>query len=105
MTQNTEVLEILQAAKLHKDPLEVIPEHMKWMLNNVFGETPRNHKYDIRKGLHWKSIMAEYILYNFGSVGYLTCHQVFKARQFRHEFDGVNYKSKPRKQLNEIIRI
>ena len=89
MTQNVESLEILQNAKINKDPLDVIPGHMKWMLNNVFGKTPRNHKYDIKNGLHWKSTMSGYIWYNFGSLGYLTCHQVFKPRQFRHEFDKV----------------
>jgi hypothetical protein len=89
LTQNVEILDILQNAKLTKDPLEVVPDHMKWMLNNVFGKIPRNHKYDIKRGLDWKSTMSGYIWYNFGSHGYLTCHQMFKARQFLHEFDKV----------------
>ena len=71
------------------DPMKVVPDHMKWILNNVFSETPRNHKFDIKNGLGWKDTMSGYIWYKFGSLGYLTCHQAFKARQFRHEFDEV----------------
>ena len=74
---------------MQHDPLNVIPDHMKWVLNNVFGETPRNHKYDIKNGLGLKNTMSGYIWYKFGELGYLTCHQAFKARQFRHEFDEV----------------
>ena len=74
---------------MQNDPLNVIPDHMKWVLNNVFGETPRNHKYDIKNGLGLKNTMSGYIWYKFGELGYLTCHQAFKARQFRHEFDEV----------------
>ena len=90
LTRNEEYLNILKNAAPGKDPLEVIPEHMKWLLNNVFGESPRNHKYDekiLRSS--WKNEMAGYIWHKFGVLGYLTCHQTFKPRQFQHYFQGV----------------
>ena len=90
LTRNEEYLNILKNAATGKDPLEVIPEHMKWLLNNVFGESPRNHKYDekiLRSS--WKNEMAGYIWHKFGVLGYLTCHQTFKPRQFQHYFQGV----------------
>ena len=90
LTRNEEYLNILKNARTGKDPLEVIPEHMKWLLNNVFGESPRNHKYDekiLRSS--WKNEMAGYIWHKFGVLGYLTCHQTFKPRQFQHYFQGV----------------
>ena len=90
LTQNPEYLEILQNATTDKDPLEVVPDHMKWLLNNVFGKLPRNHKYDIKNGMSWKSIISGYIWHKFGVLGYLTCHQSFKARQFQHYFDDVS---------------
>ena len=89
LTQNKQILDILNNASLEMDPMKVITVHMKWVLNNVFSETPRNHKYDIKNGLGWKDTMSGYVWYKFGALGYLTCHQAFKARQFRHEFDEV----------------
>ena len=74
---------------MQKVPLEVIPEHMKWMLTNVFGDKQRNHEYDINKDTNWKSIISGYLLHKFGMLGYLTCHQSFKTRQFEHQFNKV----------------
>ena len=87
--QNKEYLEILKNAKIDKDPLEVIPDHMEWLLTNIFGENPRNHEYDIKNGTNWKSTMSGYLWHKFGVLGYLTCHQSFKPRQFEHQFDEV----------------
>ena len=90
-TKDEKYLEILKnaAAKDDGDPLEVIPDHMVWLLENVFGEEPRNHVYDARNGTHWKDTMSGYLWHKFGSLGYLTCHQSYKPRQFTHLFDNV----------------
>ena len=92
LAKNEKLLEILKNASLQMDPLKVIPGHMKWVLNNAFGEIPRNHKFDINNDSGWKNTMSGYIWYKFGELGYLTCHQAFKARQFLHEFDKVTLK-------------